>query len=384
MYFLERFTMHYGWEGAALAAAILVTLGVQLYYYLFVYGAVPTYRINRRGARLKAEPPVSVVVPLFGEDDAFVRERLPLLLSQSDAEFEVVIVYVGSDVDFYDRLTRMRLSFPQLTVTKIEFNPRFPISVKIALNVGIKSARHEYLVLTTCDAAPVSDRWLKLLAKGFTRAEVVLGYCGLEHRRGLAGYLMRTGRMMQSADWIAAAVRRRPYRGIRHAIGLTKRLYFGANGFGNLNMNVGEDDLFVQQIATRDNTAVVLSPRATMREHCWGGWSWWTSERRLRGATFACYPLRVKNYLQWEPGSRMLFFAATATAIAVMPAEYKLAALALLLIRYAAVTWEVRRIALRLGERGMWPGYFLYDLLSPLHALWVAILLLRKDPRVWR
>lgn len=384
MYFLERFTMHYGWEGAALAAAILLMLGVQLYYYIFVYGAVPSYKINRRKARLKAEPPVSVVVPLFGEDVAFVSERLPLLLSQSGAEFEVVIVYVGGDVDFYDDLTRLRAGFPQLTVTKIEFNPRFPISVKMALNVGIKSARHEHLVLTASDAAPASDRWLALLAKGFTRAEVVLGYCGLERRKGLAGYLMRTGRMMQSVDWIAAAVRRRPYRGIRHAIGLTKTLYFGANGFGNLNMNVGEDDLFVQQIATSDNTAVVLSPRATMRERCWGGWRWWTSERRLRGATFACYPLRVKNYLQWELGSRMLFFAAAIAALAVMPTEYKLAVLSLVAVRYAAVAAEVRRISRRLGEERIWPRYFLYDLLGPLHTLWVAVLLLRKDSRVWR
>lgn len=384
MHYIDQFALHYGWEGWALAAAILLMLCVQLYYYLFVYGVIPNYKINRQRARLSVEPSLSVVIPLFSEDEAFVGERLPLLLAQEGVDFEVVIVYVGSDSDFYDDLSQRRMHFPQLTLTKIEFNPRFPISTKMALNVGIKSAHNEHVIFSTADAVPSSDRWLALMARGFTRAEVVLGYCGLECRPGLAGYLMRTGRMMQSVDWIASAARQRPYRGIRHCVGLTKRLYFGANGFGHLNMNVGEDDLFLQQIATRDNTVVVLSPRATLREHCWGGWRWWTDCKRFYGATFACYPQWVKNYLQWELGSRLLFFAAVVCALAVMPPEYKLAALLLLLIRYAAIAATVQRIGKRLGEKGIWRRYFLYDIISPLHALWVAVLLLRKDPRVWR
>ena len=41
MLFFERFLTCYGWEGAALAGAALLMLGVQLYYYIFVYGRIP-------------------------------------------------------------------------------------------------------------------------------------------------------------------------------------------------------------------------------------------------------------------------------------------------------------------------------------------------------
>ena len=68
MQFFDHFLACYGWEGAALAGAMLVMLGVQLYYYLAVYGRIPGYRNNRRAAKLGAEPPVSVVIPLFAED----------------------------------------------------------------------------------------------------------------------------------------------------------------------------------------------------------------------------------------------------------------------------------------------------------------------------
>jgi len=67
-----------------------------------------------------------------------------------------------------------------------------------------------------------------------------------------------------------------------------------------------------------------------------------------------------------------------------MPFEFKIAALALLVIRFLIVAIEVRRIARRLGESGMMGRYFVYDLLSPLWALALSVMLMRKDDRVWR
>ena len=384
MQFFDHFLACYGWEGAALAGAMLVMLGVQLYYYLAVYGRIPGYRNNRRAAKLGAEPPVSVVIPLFAEDYSFVEERLPLVLAQNYPDFEVVIVYVGHDSDFYEDLVQLRHSFPQISTTKIQLDPRFPISRKMALNVGIKSAHYEHMVFTSTDAVPQTDRWLSLMAKGFMRGDIVLGYCGVERAKGLANYLMRTWRMMHAADWIARAVRRRAYRGTLHNFGFTKSLYFGANGFSHLNMNIGEDDLFLQKVITADNVSVILSPRATLREKAWGGMSWWMGRLRYYGSAFRFYPQAVRNYIQWELGSRSLFFLTVVCAAAVMPFEFKIAALALLVIRFLIVAIEVRRIARRLGESGMMGRYFVYDLLSPLWALALSVMLMRKDDRVWR
>ena len=77
--------------------------------------------------------------------------------------------------------------------------------------------------------------------------------------------------------------------------------------------------------------------------------------------TFAFYPQQVKNYIQWELGSRALFFITAACALAVMPFEYKIAALVLVLVRYLLVAIQVRQqlpptkseLALRLVRRIM-------------------------------
>ena len=111
---------------------------------------------------------------------------------------------------------------------------------------------------------------------------------------------------------------------------------------------------------------------------------WWMGQLRYYGSAFAFYPQQVKNYIQWELGSRALFFITAACALAVMPFEYKIAALVLVLVRYLLVAIQVRRIARRLGEAGMAGRYFVYDLLSPLWAFLLGVLLLRRDDRVWR
>ena len=67
-----------------------------------------------------------------------------------------------------------------------------------------------------------------------------------------------------------------------------------------------------------------------------------------------------------------------------MPIEYKIAAAALVLLRYITVVLEVRRIANRLGETGIAWLYFLYDVLSIPGAILLSLLTMRKDKRVWR
>ena len=44
MQFFDTFLTCYGWEGIALAGAVLAMFGVQLYYYIFVYGRIPGYK----------------------------------------------------------------------------------------------------------------------------------------------------------------------------------------------------------------------------------------------------------------------------------------------------------------------------------------------------
>lgn len=385
MHYIDTIIEHYGWQGTALAASILILFLVQLYYHIVLYGRIVRFRNSRRKKVLDAEPPVSVIVPLFSEDYNYLDENLPALFAQEySTSYEVVVVYVGADGDFYEELSRQRLNYPNLTVTKIEYNPRFPISVKMAINVGIKSASYNHLLLTTASAVPASAQWLAMMGKAFMRGEVVLGYSGIDPAKGLSNYLMRMSRLQLSVYWLSQAVSRNTYRGIRNNIGFTKDLYFGSKGFTHLNMNIGEDDLFIQKVARRNNVSVVLIAKGTTVEHPWGGLRWWFGRLRYYGSAYALYPRDVRTAIEWDLGSQTLFLLAVAAALVFMPVEFKAAAAILLLLRYAAAVYRIKSIAKRVGERGVALRFFLFDLFNPLMLAAVRLSLVRKVQGVWR
>ena len=385
MHYFDTIIEHYGWQGTALAASIMILFFVQLYYHIVLYGRIVRFRNSRRKKILEAEPSVSIIVPLFSEDYDYLDERLPALFAQEySAPFEVVVVYVGADGDFYEELTRQRLNYPNLTVTKIEYNPRFPISVKMAINVGIKSASYNHLLLTTASAIPASTQWLAMMGKAFMRGQIVIGYTAIEPAKGLGNYLMRLSRLQMSVYWLTQAVSRNTYRGIRHNIGFTKELYFANKGFTHLNMNIGEDDLFIQKVARRNNVSVVLIAKGSTIEHPWGGLRWWFGRLRYYGSAYEFYPRRVRTAIEWDLGSQTLFLLAALAAIIFMPVEFKAAAALLVLLRYAAALYRIRSIAKRVGEQGVALRVFIFDLINPFMMMALRLSLVRKVPGVWR
>ena len=385
MHYFDQFLSLYGLEGLVLAALALLLFVLQAARYLR-YGRLASYSNNRRRVVRGENPPVSVIIPMFTEDYGFIEERLPLLMQQAYPAFEVILVYVGQNGDFHEELLRLRDNAPNLYISRIHFDPRRPISRKMALNIGIKSAHNECLLFSSTDVVPRSDRWIALMAKGFERGDVVIGYCGLEQTKGFANQLMRTDRLMESADWLSRAAAGHPHRGILHNFGFTKSLYFDKqiNGFNYLNMNIGEDDLFLQEVCSRKNVSTILSPKASVGQRAWGGLGWWLREQTYYGSAFRFYPRNVRWGRLAELLTRVGFLAVMLWAFVRMPWPFGTAMAGLLLLRYLLVAFVVRRIARRLGERRIARLYFLYDLLSPLWALLIALVSVRKDSRVWR
>ena len=384
MQYIDYLIQHYGWQGTALAAVILLLLFVQLYYHIVVYGRVARFRNSRRRKIHESEPPISIVVPIFSEDYNYLDTRLHDIMGQQySANFELVLVYVGADNDYFEELNNMRLRYPNLVVTRI-YEPRFPITVKLALNIGIKSAHYEHIVITTTDATPASEQWLATMGKAFMRGNIVLGYTAIEPAAGLANYLIRMSRMQISTYWLAGAADGRTYRGSRHNFGFTKSLYFGIKGFTHLNMTIGENDLFLQRIAKRNNVSVVLVPKGSMSETQWGGLKWWINHLHHYGEAYRYYPRAARNAMEWELGSQILFFLTALTAMIFLPIEVKLSAFILLIIRYITVVVRARSIAKRVGESGVAMRYFIFDMFNPILMICTRISMLRKDSTAWK
>ncbi len=355
------------WEivSIVLLSLLLVTFVVQMCYHIFVYGRISRHRNPAPNDSVK-ELGVSVIIPLYEADRSFLNERLPLFLGQRHEKYEVVVVNVTGDAEVTDQLSMMRIQWgDKLTTTRLAADPLFPISTKMALNVGIKAARYENLLFTLPDCSPRSDRWAEVMARGFVEGEVVLGYSALAHRKGAWSRLIRCANMALATRWLSAAVGSHPYRGILSNIGFTKKIYFGARGFNHLNLNMGEDDLFIQTIARKENTVAIMGGSATLDQRMWGGLDWWMPRRLKLSYPFRFYPTRAKWARGLELTSRALFFLSAIAVAIFLPPYAKIAAGGVVVVRFVAAWWQTKRTARRLSERGFMTAFWFYDLVAP-------------------
>ena len=154
-------------EGYGVAGVILVALVVALFTIQLVQLCrqliVAKFKQTSRPQKLQTPPAVSVIVPLFGEDEEYLKGDLRMLLSQSSTNYEVVVVYVGKEDAFYATLKHMRKFFHHLKTTQIDYTPQYPITMKLALNIGIKSASYDHVILTTPETCPSTRHWVECI-----------------------------------------------------------------------------------------------------------------------------------------------------------------------------------------------------------------------------
>ena len=184
---------------------------------------------------------------------------------------------------------------------------------------------------------------------------------------------MRCANMATSMRWLSSAVRHRPYRGTLGNIGFTKKIYFEARGFNHLNLNMGEDDLFVMKIASAANTTTTIGGSSTVSQVAWGGLGWWHKRRMRLSYPYKFYPKRVKWGTGVELWSRALFFAVAIAVVLLLPAAAAIVAGSAVVLRLLVVWLVAKRTARRLSERGLLIAWPLYDLLAPLAEALLAI-----------
>lgn len=171
-----------------LLSATGVLLIIQLIYYLGLYNRIHTHNlaVGKDEVHFGRElPPLSVVICARNESEN-LRRNLPTILKQDYPDFEVIVINDGSTDESEDLLSALEEEYPNLYHSFTPDSARYISRKKLALTLGIKASKHDWLVFTEADCAPVSNQWLRRMARNFTSStDIVLGYSGYE--RGKAG-----------------------------------------------------------------------------------------------------------------------------------------------------------------------------------------------------
>lgn len=311
-------------------------------------------------------PPVSVVISARNEAEN-LEKFLPSILEQDYPGFQVVVVNDGSEDDTDLILARFKAKYNNLYYTTIPPDKKFYHGKKLPLSLGIKAAKHEYLIMTDADCQPASSEWLKNMAAAFTvpGKELVLGIGNYKKGRGLNNLWLRYDTFTIAIQYLGFALSGKPYMGTGRNLAYTKTLFNKTKGFKNhIYIASGDDDLFVQEAATKSNTAVCLNPKAHTLSVPPPSFKKWKEQKQRHLSTSPHYSISTKSPLIMEPLTRELFWVLTGYFIFFPNFAQIILPFSLLLLLFKIVLWK--KAADNTGMGKVFWGLLLFDIIQPI------------------
>ena len=371
-----------------LTIALLVVVGIACIYQFYFY--LRYIRIGSKVSQPNHEthqlPAVSVVVCAHNEHTN-LQDYLALLLNQDYPCYEVIVVDDSSEDGSDLLLERWSRQYGHLYHTFVPQGARVLSNKKLALTIGIKAANHDYILLTDADCCPESKYWIREMMTGFAQeqTEVVLGFSPYFEKKGLLNRLIGYDTLFNGLQYMGMARAGKPYMGVGRNLAYKRETFFSTGGFkGLLSNRAGDDDLFVNRIATRKNTTVVCNRDSLMWSVPKTTWREWFYQKRRHLSVSPQYRTRSKIRLTLEPLSRGLLYAGVISSFVLGSIEVGFIALALFLLRLLIQIITINIAAHRLGMRGYGIGLVGYDIILPLITLYMLITQpFQKKPLYW-
>jgi glycosyltransferase involved in cell wall biosynthesis len=242
---------------------------IQIFYYLCIYNRIHSHNkaVSKGNIDFATEyQPLSVIIRACNESDNLKR-NLEYILQQDYPTFEVIVINDGSTDESEEYLKQMEMKYNNLYHSFTPEQIKNISSKKLALTVGIKASKYEWLVFTEANCRPVSNQWLKLIARNFTQTtEIVLGYNNLTYQKCRYNRLASFDNLFHSMRYLGITLNDKPYMGIGRNMAYKKHLFFDNKGFSNfLELYRGEDDLFINKVSNNINTRVETSKDSVVR-----------------------------------------------------------------------------------------------------------------------
>ena len=235
---------------------------------------------------------MTVIICCHNEGDA-LETNLPKIMEQRSVKFEVVVVDDCSSDSTPEVLKRMENRYSNLRHTFVPATARYVSHAKLAVSLGVKAARHEWIVMTRPTCAPVTDLWLKAMSSCFAEGtDIVLGYANYADDDTLAAGRAVFERMQYNMTWYLSA-RHKACGGDGGNMAFRRSLFLECDGYADsLDRVFGDDDLLVNAMSTDGNTAVCCAPIATIREYPNNLRRAWRRLKFVRTASFMHTPRR--------------------------------------------------------------------------------------------
>jgi len=328
------------------AFAIVVALNCLIYLFFSGYAfAKPQIPHKQAGF------PVSVIICSKNEAEN-LKKHIPFWLEQQYPNFELILVNDASVDETLDVIEAFAETDERIKIVDVKNNEAFWANKKYALTLGIKKAKNNYLLFTDADCKPASNQWIQMMADHFTEEkQLVLGYGAYAKRKGLLNKLIRFETVLTALQYFSFAKAGKAYMGVGRNLAYTSKLFYDNNGFmSHMYIRSGDDDLFVNQAATKLNVALCDSPESFTVSEPKKTWKSYITQKKRHITTGSHYKFSHKLLLSFIYIINSLFWIGTAVSFVFLQWEW-VAALVLLrlLIQYIVIGKTFKKF----GENGL-------------------------------
>lgn len=372
--------MNVYWPEIIFAVFCLAT-AVQVFYYLYFFVRLAFYKKPKQESSLQHA--VSVIV--CARDEAQnLADNLPEVLQQDyRSTFEVIAVNDNSYDDSKYVLEYLSKPFRNLRPVELKQEARFIQGKKFPLSVGIKESKHELLLLTDADCKPSTRRWIELMQAAFVNGkEIALGYGAYYKKPGLLNKIIRFETFISALQYFSYALAGKPYMGVGRNLAYRKELFFRNKGFSSHNqLPGGDDDLFINRVATKENTAVVLDKDAFTLSEPKTSWKTWRSQKTRHYTTSKFYKSSHKFLLGLFSFSHFIFYPLLVISIIFFNWWISLCVFGLRLVLQGIVYFRSMKV---LDEQDLFWLYPFLDIWQWFYYLLFANTLFKKPGNNWK
>lgn len=359
-----------------------IVIIIQFFYYFFFYGK---FYFSKSVALPKQKLGVSVVICAKNESRNLA-SFLPKIARQNYSDFEIVLVDDSSTdnslqimQEFKRDYTSNHLSIQVIAVPKNKSQGK-----KSALSKGILSSKNEYLVLTDADCKPVSKDWLSEITSHFIKEKsIVLGYGAYRKiKNSFLNKIIRFETLLTALQYFSYAKTGNAYMGVGRNIAYKKDVFLKASGFDDhLHIISGDDDLFINSIATKKNTAICYSKNSFTISEPETDLNNWIRQKRRHITTSNQYKRSHQILLGLFYVSQILFWILSISLLVMK--IFPVITIILIIIRFIIWYIAINQTAKKLNEKDLIRFSPIYEISIISIQLYIFIRNIISSPKQW-
>lgn len=351
----------------AIVALLLISFIIQQLYIWNVYGRVAFYKRKKKAAAPAEKEGVSIIICARNEREQ-LDKHLSLFLAQDYPKYEVVLINDCSEDESELLLGVMKSQYTNLEVRHIPKDDKFKHGKPMALGVGIKAAKYDWLLFADIDCAPHPE-WLSSMQENFTpKTAVVLGYASYPK----ASAFIRCDMFYSALHYLGFALMKKPYMANGKNYAYRRKLFFDSKGFDIRMTKEREDIVFVNKIANKTNTFVELKPASLLKSTRRFTYKEWKQHKLSRRKSFRFHGSKTQHPALLDNIS-MLLLITTAIALCTYGVTMSIFAAALILIYFTSLAIVLTNACKKLVEHKLLTNLIFYSILKPFVSIMVCL-----------